>query len=382
MARSPLTTGAHIVPKRLRSGVVWYVYAWRGGPQVARMDSPSKPQKLPPDIMQRIAEAQSERDATASQKVEKTLRSLIRLWRSQNPDRPSSPEWEKLAATTKKTWGAALDAIEAKWGDVPLSVFNDLRMKAKVVDWRDSRSATPRGADIGVTVLRALLKFGTLKGKVILNVADGIPALCGKNHADRAEIIWTDDDLLRFHAAATELDMLPAWDALRLAVASGLRRDDLATLKRDEIGLNAIVKKAKKRSRGERHFVRLPRLPELNAVLEDVKTRARRPDVDTVLVDERGEPWHLDRLTKAVAKVRDHAGIVHLDPETGEERKKHLHDARGTFATKLMTVGRLSDQDIAGLMGWSVASVQRIRHVYVDQTAVVVAIGERIRLAV
>lgn len=60
-----------------------------------------------------------------------------------------------------------------------------------------------------------------------------------------------------------------------------------------------------------------------------------------MLVDERGEPWNLDRLTKAVAKVRDHAGIVHLDPETGKERKKHLHDARGTFATKLMTVGGL-----------------------------------------
>jgi len=378
---SPVTTGAHIVRKTLTSGAVWYVYAWRGGPQVARIDGPNKPKKLPPDILKRIAEEQSVRD-TIPRKDEKTLRSLIRLWRSENPNRPSSPEWEKLAVTTKKTWGAALDAIEAKWGDVPLTVFNDARMKAKIVEWRDSRAATPRGADIGVTVLKSLLKFGTLRGKVLINVAEGVPALCGKNHADRAEIIWTTDDLLLFEKAASELDMLPAWDALRLAITSGLRRDDLATLKWDEIGPSALVKKAKKRSRGERHYVRLPRIPDLDTILDDLKTRSRLPDTHTVLVDESGKTWNLDRLSKAVAKVRDHAKIIHIDPETGERRSKHLHDARGTFATKLMTAGDFTDQEIAGLMGWSVASVARIRHVYVDPTISVVALAKRIRRAV
>lgn len=329
--------------------------------------------------MMKIAEAQSERETMAAQKNEKNLQSLIRLWRSQNPERPSSPEWNKLAATTKKTWGAALDAIEAKWGEVPLAVFNDARMRAKIVEWRDSRASTPRGADIGVTVLRALLKFGTLKGKVLINVADSIPALCGKNHADRAEIIWTDDDLSRFQVAAMELDMLPAWDALRLAVSSGLRREDLATLKWNEIGPSAIIKRGKKRSRGQRYFVRLPRVPELDAVLEDLATRSRRAEVETVLVDDRGEAWNLDRLTKAVAKVRDYADIVHVDAESGKRRKKHLHDARGTFATKLMTTDMLTDQEIASLMGWAVTDVQHIRNVYVDQTAIVVAIGERIK---
>jgi len=366
------------VRKRLTSGDVWYVYAWRGGPQVARLEGPHKPKKLPPDIMKLVADEQSAREAI-TRKDENTLRSLIRDWRSENPHRPSSPEWERLAVTTKKTWGAALDAIEAKWGEVPLAVFNDPRMKAKIVEWRDSRAATPRGADIGVTVLKSLLKFGTLRGRVLINVADGVPALCGKNHADRAEIIWTDDDLLQFEKAALELDMRPAWDALRLAVASGLRREDLATLRWEEIGPSAVVKKAKKRSRGERHFVRLPRLPELDAILNDLKGLTRLPDIETVLVDECGRSWNLDRLSKAVAKVRDHAKIIHIDPETGKRRAKHLHDARGTFATKLITSDQYTDQEIAGLMGWSVTSVSRIRHVYVDPTTIVVALGERMR---
>jgi len=217
-----------------------------GGPQVARIDGPNKPKKLPPDILKRIAEEQSVRD-TIPRKDEKTLRSLIRLWRSENPNRPSSPEWEKLAVTTKKTWGAALDAIEAKWGDVPLTVFNDARMKAKIVEWRDSRAATPRGADIGVTVLKSLLKFGTLRGKVLINVAEGVPALCGKNHADRAEIIWTTDDLLLFEKAASELDSAGVPEARReagslLSFILGKDRTFLISHAEDETDENSFVR--------------------------------------------------------------------------------------------------------------------------------------------
>ncbi|MGJ3628142.1 hypothetical protein AB5I41_16420 [Sphingomonas sp. MMS24-JH45] len=37
-------------------------------------------------------------------------------------------------------------------------------MIAKIVDWRDERRKTPRAADNGVTVLRALLKYGVQRG--------------------------------------------------------------------------------------------------------------------------------------------------------------------------------------------------------------------------
>lgn len=72
------------------------------------------------------------------------------------------------------------------------------------------------------------------------------------------------------------------------------------------------------------------------------------------------------------------AGIVHVDDETGATRKKHLHDVRGSFATKLMTATDLTDQEIAGIMGWSPEEVGSIRKVYVSEDARVVAIGKRI----
>ena len=71
------------------------------------------------------------------------------------------------------------------------------------------------------------------------------------------------------------------------------------------------------------------------------------------------------------------AGIVHVDEETGE-RQQSAFMTWGTFATKLMAQTDLNDQEIADIMGWSQQEVARIRKVYVDQRATVVAIGQRI----
>lgn len=369
-----MSDSPHIVRKRLAAGIAWYVYAWRGGPQVLRSEGPQRP-KLTTAILKAIVEAQERRAAPD----ELSLRSLIRTWRSMNPDRRSSPDWEKLAPTTKKTWGSALDRIEDKWGDVPLRVFNDPRMKAKIVQWRDSRRETPRAADIGVTVLSALLRFGMLRGKVHINVAAGVPNLYADG--DRAEIIWTEDDVARFVEQAERIGCGATADALRLAVLSGLRREDLVTLTWTQISDVHIFKKARKKSQGRRHFATIPRYPELNDLLSELHKRHRQPGVATVLVDSNGGPWTPDRLTKAINRVRDDLGIVHRDEETGRLRSKHLHDARGTFATKLMLLG-VTDQEIAEAMAWSPARVSHIRRVYVDREAVVVAIGQRIKAAV
>jgi hypothetical protein len=90
---------------------------------------------------------------------------------------------------TRDTWTVPLARIEDKWGRLPVELWNDPRMVGKVVAWRDSLAATPRAADIGVTVLSRLLEWGRLRARVRVNVAPGIPQLY--RGADRAEIIWT-----------------------------------------------------------------------------------------------------------------------------------------------------------------------------------------------
>lgn len=299
--------GLHFVKSRKPGKPLrWYVYAWRGGPCVMRVESPTKP-KLTKEALQALSLAHDD----AKQVKRDTLEGLSRQWRSPDPKKPSSPEWEGLSSGTKKTWGSQLNAIEKKWGQTPLVLWNDPRMVAKVVAWRDSRAATPRAADIGITVLRALLDFGRLRGSVTINVANDIPTLY--RSGSRAEIIWTEDDIARFTAKAIELERPQLVDGLRLAALTGLRRQDLVTLTWAQVQEFALVKKALKSSRRKRRFATMPRIPQLDALLEELRSRFRQEGVDTVLVNSFGRPWSGDGFGGSFNRVRDEAAIVHVD---------------------------------------------------------------------
>lgn len=343
--------------------IVWRVYAYRGGPLVAKREGGPKPQ-LTRD------EAQAALDAIEAVRKPDPTRTLsvIREWQQ-------SPEWGALAASTRKTWQSQLSAIEARWGAAPLSVWNDPRMRPKVMAWRNERAETPRGADLGVMVLRELLKFGLLNARVVLNVADGIPTLY--RGGQRAEIVWTDDDMDRFAWQAVKLDRAHLIDGMWLAALTGMRRADLVTVTDANVYETAIVKKALKISRRKRRTATMPRIPELDALLEDLAGRERAEGVTTLLVNSFGRPWSGDGFGGSFNRIRDAAGIVHTDPETGKQKAKHLHDLRGTFATRLMLAG-LTDQEIGTVMGWAPETVGTIRRTYVDDARVVVAIGDRI----
>lgn len=343
----------------------WYVYAWRGGPLLLKTVGGGRPSMGAAEV-----KAYGNAVKAANLPDPDTMLSLCQQWR------PNSPEWKALADGTKKTWGSQLNAIEAKWGKTPLTVWNDPRMVTKVVAWRDSRAETPRAADIGVMVLRELLKFGKLRGRVLLNVATEIPTIY--QGGDRAEILWTPDEIDRFCVEAMAADLPQLIDAIWLAALSGLRREDLATVKDTNVYEFAIIKRALKRSKGKRFTARLPRIPELDALLVELASRYRREDVATLLVNSFGNPWSGDGLGGSFNRIRDAARIVHIDEETGKVRKKHLHDLRGTFCTYLVAGTDLTNNEVADIMAWSPERIEHIRRTYVDQSRVVVAIGERI----
>ena len=130
----------------------------------------------------------------------------------------------------------------------------------------------------------------------------------------------------------------------------------------------------------------VPILPETQRLISDLATRERQAGADTLLVNSKGLPWTPASLTQAFNEVRDNAnggaGIVQRgDPKLGlPDRKKHLHDARGTFVTRLCRAG-LTDDQIADIVAWSPANVSRIRRTYVDDAAVIVALADRINRA-
>lgn len=329
---------------------------------------PKKP-KLTPEAYALVAEALAGKNCPDP----KTLHSIIHDWRS-------SPHWKGLADSTRRVWGGHLDLIEKRWGDKPITVWNDHRMVGKVVNWRDERASTPRTADIGVTVLRELLKFGHLKGRISINVAERIPKLY--EGGDRAEIIWTEDDIERFRLAAIELEKQHVYDGLRLAALTGLRRADLVSLTWDHLGDVAIVKTALKKSRGKRYKATIPITDPLEKLLAELRSRPRKDGVNTVLVNGSGRAWTGDGFGGSFNTVRDAAKIVHVtEGDDGKPvgRRKHLHDVRGTFCTMLMTECALTDEEAASIMGWSPKSVAKIRNTYVDSAAVVVSLAERMQ---
>jgi integrase len=362
-----------IVSRRPGKPVTWYVYAWRGGPLVLKHVGPKKP-KLGAAEHAKIAQAMADDRAIPAN----TFRKVVRDWCSVNPAKDQekgSVEWNALADNTKRVWRPHVDSIEARWGKFPITIWDDPRMVAKVVKWRDERASTPRTADIGVTVLNHLLDYARLRGLVRINVATGVPTLY--KGADRADIIWTEPDIVAFTARAVQDKREHVVDGLRLAAVTGLRREDLVTLTWDQVGEFAIVKKALKISRRKRRRVVIPQTPQLEAVLADLRTRYRRDGVNTVLVNSKGTPWTANSFGGSFSRLKQAAGIVHVD-EDGNARDKHLHDVRGTFCTMLLVEWDLTDQEAAEIMGWSPDRVAQIRKVYVDHRRVVVALGERI----
>ncbi|RIA37511.1 phage integrase family protein [Hephaestia caeni] len=355
--------------------VTWYIYAFRGGPLIRKVEQPRKPTLTKADHTAIAAALADDRSVNPQ-----TFCSIIRKWCPANPqdddnEAKASPEWRALARSTRRNWRGHIDLIENRWGKFPTAIWNDPRMVAKVVKWRDERAKTPRSADVGVTVLSVLLEFARLRGYIAINVAREIPNLY--KGGDRGEIVWTADDIAKFEAKAHYLKRPHLIDALRLAAVTGLRREDLVSLTWDQIGEFAIVKKALKRSRGKRRRAVIPLTPQLETVLADLRTRPRASGVSTVLVNTRGRPWTGDGLGGSFNRIRDAADIVHID-EDGNRRLKHLHDVRGTFCTMLLTEWELTDQEAADVMSWSPERVASIRKVYVDHKRVVVALAERI----
>ena len=106
----------------------------------------------------------------------------------------------------------------------------------------------------------------------------------------RAEIVWTEEDIDRFAFEAKRIDKLHVLDGWRLCTLTGLRREDFVTATKADVYEHAIVKRALKSSCGRRRTASMPRIPELDALLTELNSRDRADGVSTLLVNSRGLP--------------------------------------------------------------------------------------------
>ena len=354
--------------KKLADGsTVTYWYAWKGGPRL-----PGKPGSAAFVAAYNAAVADRKTPST------ETLRSLASRYKG-------SPEFLKLSDKTRREWTRWLDRIMDDDPTSPLAIggltfkaLDDRRVKADLLDWRDQWADRPRSADYGIQVLSRLLSWGVGRGLLAINAAAGIEQLY---QSDRADQIWTADEVTRFADAAKSPEV---GYIVRLACLTGLRREDLAQLCWSHVGDLAIVKPTGK-SRGRRTAV-VPLLDETQQLLKEIRTQQDRrhaelvasaerkkrpapPKPLTVLSNTRGKPWSVDGLEHQVIDAKQ-AATPPID--------KHLHDGRGSFATRLRKAG-LTAPEIADILAWEEERVERLLATYVDRDSIVRGIAERIR---
>ena len=368
MARVQLK-GLNRISKRLADGSrVTYHYAWKGGPRL-----PGQPGS--PEFMAAWnAAIQTRRTPTGT-----TLRDLVARYRA-------APEFTRLAPSTRREWDRWLDRITATTaappavaiGSLPIAALDDRRVKVEILAWRDQWADRPRAADYGIQVLSRVLGWGVSRGLLAINAAAGIEQLYA---SDRADQVWTPAEVDRFVAAAGSAEV---GFIVRLACLTGLRRDDLVTLSWAHVGRLAIVKPTGK-SRGRRTAV-IPLLDETRDLLAEIQTRQTERHAEltatairkgrpapvapvTVLSNTRGRPWTANGLEHQVIDAKQ-AAAPPID--------KHLHDARGTFATRLRAAG-LTAPEIADIVAWDERRVERLLATYVDQDAIVMGIADRLK---
>lgn len=331
-----ISTGLHIVRKRVKSGDRWYVYAWRGGPCVHIQDG-TRPAVTPAllDLAYGERRHQGPRDA---------LDAIIDEYRA-------SPQFAQLAPATQEDYRSWLNRISHRFGKVPARLIASDAMRFQILEWRDEMADTPRAADRGVGMLSTLLSWAWDRGKVAGNPAKGIKSLHKTNRADQ---IWEDR---HWQAVAS----IPAHihRVLTLASLTGLRQGDLLALTWEQVGTHDIETHAQKT--GGR--VVIPLHKDLKAALG-----RKGKQTGTILRSTKGEPWTVSGFKSSWQKAKP----------AGFDRR--FHDLRGTFVTMLASKG-FSDQELAYITGWGSDRIAAIRARYVDRARVAKGMARRLQKA-
>ena len=318
--------GVNTVRKRLRDGsvAVYHYHRATGQRLVGEPGSAA--------FVTAFAAAEQSR----AQGADGRLSSLIR-------DYLQSPEFQLRAASTQTEYRRMLTRIEARFGDMPLLVLDDPRVRRHFLAWRAkvAKESGPREADNRLTILSTLLSWGRENGIIAANHVLGFKRL---HKSDRSEKIWLYEHITPFmDAASVELQR-----ALILALHTGQRQGDLLKLRWSNYEVGHISFRQGKTGRQ----VSIPCTKALKQMLDGLPRTS-----EFILTTTTGKPWTARYFKRRWAETSEKAGIVDL----------HFHDLRGTAVTMLAEAGATTPQ-IASITGHSLKTVTGILDHYLART--------------
>ncbi len=276
------------------------------------------------------------------------FRSLVTLYKA-------SPDYQRLAPSTRRNWAPWLDRISEYFGGLRIAQFDrPEKIRPVIRRWRNRWIDKPRAADYGMQVLSRVLSHAVDPlGKLAGNPCEGIKRLYS---TDRSEIIWTNADIARLKRSCTK----EIAHAVDLAAATGLRLGDLLRLSWshvDTVSGSITITTGKSKTRRE---AIIPLYDGLKSVLAGIPKRST-----TILTSTRGRPWTTNGFGSSFNKAKVAGGM--------SDSNLHFHDLRGTAATRFYVAG-LSERVIAEIMAWEEGHVARIIRRYVDRNAATQAV--------
>lgn len=254
-------------------------------------------------------------------------------------------ELPKLAATTQKVWKGHLRQIQDVFGDTSLTGMQQKGARSLIKRWHEGMKKQPRTANYRLTVLTRVLSWGVDEERLSQNKAAGIERL--DEGPGRAHIVWTPAESASLLRHCTP----QVARAVRLAMMTGLRKEDVVSLNWSDIEDDVIRRPTSKSRRKQRASIALyPALRELLAECPKIGPK--------VITNSRGRPWkNADSFDSSLRPALDASGV-----------DKHFHDLRGTAAT-YMYAGGLKPRQVALALGWSELEAERRINEYVDLDA-------------
>ncbi|TNC49031.1 hypothetical protein FHG66_12785 [Rubellimicrobium rubrum] len=315
--------GIHKVRKRLADGsLAEYHYAWRGGPRIWDRSKPFS--------VHSIDYVEAYRAATNSLiETRGTFQKVI-------DEFLSSSEFAQLGVRTQRDHRQNIvrpKGIEDVFGRAPIEAFEDKRIRAQIMRWRDSFSEGT--GDQMMATMQRIISFAYDRG------------LIGEHHllkikrrtkSNRAHIIWTQAEIDQFVAGAP----VYVGRILVAAVETGFRPGDLQVFSRKDIERRnsdqARILLRTRKSR-KRNYASVPVTPRLATLIAELPA-----DQERIIVTSEGKPFEkTDSMGQLISFWRDFLGI---------RKELRLYDARGTAVTRLVRAN-CSLSELATHMGWS-----------------------------
>jgi integrase len=246
----------------------------------------------------------------------------------------TSSEFTSRSEKTRRDYGRYLRMIEEAHGEMTTDDVEHRKARGEFKAWRDTMADRPRVADYAWTVLARVLSVAKDRGRITVNVCERGGRLY---EADRAEKIWSAEDIKAFGAVAS-----PALQfALLMALWTGQRQGDLLALPWS--AYNGTHIRLRQGKGGKR--VSIPVGEPLKLALDAAPRKAT-----TILINQRKDlPWTEDGFRTSWNKAFAKTTLGDL----------HFHDLRGTAVTRLALAG-CTVPEIASITGHSLKDVEAL----------------------